>query len=219
MAPCFWLGLAGAAEPLPPTPNAPGSSGTSGATPPETQRRNPSAPAGAPAEIPPTAEPVQATDVPRSENDGALVAADLQLMKSLHEVNQDTIQVAKLAQEKGATTQTKAFGRKLAVDHTAADKMIGSYLKRKKLDMSILVAVQTSEPPEHNLGGQSGNDFDRAFASLIMDSHSKAIDGVKERRDKTTDPRLKSLLATLLPTLQRQLRSAQSIADKSNQKI
>jgi len=188
-------------------------------TPAETQRQNPSAPAGVPAQNTPTAEPVQATDVPRSENDGALVAADLQLMKSLHEVNQDTIQVARLVQEKGVTTQTKAFGRKLAVEHTVADQMIRSYLKRKKLDMSILVAVKTSEPPEHNLGSESGTDFDRAFASLIVDSHSKAIDGVKERRDKTTDPRLKSLLATLLPTLQRQLRSAQSIADKSNAKI
>ena len=221
--PCWlgWaLGLANGAEQLPPTPHAPKSNGTtSGAAAPETRVGTPGAPVAAPAGIATPAEPAQATDVPPSENDGALVAADLQLLKTLHEDNQNAIEMGKLAQEKGAMAQTKAFGRKLVADHAAADRRIGTYLKRKKLDMSILVAVKTSDPPENDLGAKTGNDFDRAFSALIVDGHSKAIEGVKERRDKTTDPGLRSLLAASLPTLRQQVKSARSIADRSNAKI
>jgi putative membrane protein len=157
-----------------------------------------------------------ATDVPAAESSGPLVGPDLEILKKLHQDNQTEIAMGRAAEARGSSSAVKTFGRKLVADHTAADKKIGAYLKAKKLDESIFTAIKVDEPAEHDLDEHTGQSFDRNFCQKMIDGHMDVIDRVGKARDRTNDPELKKLLTSLLPTLQKHLKTARSLLKTTN---
>ena len=57
-------------------------------------------------------------------------------------------------------------------------------------------------------------EFDRKFATEMLEDHKKDIAEVKEARDTTTDPKLKALLSSTLPVLEKHRDTAQKLVDK-----
>jgi putative membrane protein len=140
----------------------------------------------------------------------AALAADApdtsQVLSKLHESNLKEIEMGKLAQSKGASKDVKAYGRTLVKDHTAADKKVKALAKQEKATLP-----DAAPPMKHDDLG-TGAEFDTKFAQAMVEDHKKDIDEVKTARDSTTDPKLKSLLDGMLPTLEKHRDIAQKIA-------
>lgn len=129
------------------------------------------------------------------------------VLPKLHESNHKEIEMGKLAQKNGQSKETKSFGAMLVKDHSDADKKVKALAKKEKVDLDGAMPAMGDMPA-------SGSDFDQKFAAAMLEDHKKDIAEATEARDSTTDPKLKSLLTAMLPTLQKHEDTAQKIADQ-----
>jgi len=150
------------------------------------------------------AGPVRADDAAAPQTEEVLL--------KLHHANQMEVAAGKLAQEKGQSKDVKSFGKTLVNDHTAADKKVMALAKQEKIDLP------TSEPMSDDkmekMKSASGADFDQMFAAEMLEAHKQAVADAKSARDATADKKLKSLLATTIPVLEKHRDTAQKLTDK-----
>ena len=132
------------------------------------------------------------------------------VLGKLHHSNQMEIEMGKLAQDKGQSKDVKSFGKTLVTDHTAADKKVAALAKQEKVDLTAAM------PPMKNdqmapLKAAVGAEFDKAFASAMLEDHTKDVDAAKAARDTTTDAKLKALLDSTIPVLEKHRETAQKL--------
>jgi putative membrane protein len=130
------------------------------------------------------------------------------VLPKLHQSNLKEIEMGKMAEKNGQSQEVKDFGRMLVRDHTGADKKVKALAKREKVDLPA-----QPESTEHT-NMAAGPDFDKKFASDMLDDHKKDVTDASEARDKTSDPKLKKLLTDIVPTLEKHRDTAQKIVDE-----
>jgi putative membrane protein len=144
--------------------------------------------------------------------DKEAAAQTAQVLSKLHHSNQMEIAAGKLAQEKGQSKDVKTFGRTLVTDHSAADKKVMALAKDEKIDLPADMPM----PPDtmDKMKAASGAEFDKIFASHMLDDHKKDIADAKAARDTTADAKLKALLTSTIPVLEKHRETAQKLVDK-----
>jgi putative membrane protein len=134
------------------------------------------------------------------------------VLTKLHHSNKMEIEAGKLAQQKGESKAIKQFGKELVNDHTAADKKVVALAKQLKVDLP-----KETEPMNDGMlekaRAQTGADFDKTFASSMLDDHKKDVEETSEARDKTSNPKLKKLLTEIVPKLEKHRDTAQKLVD------
>jgi putative membrane protein len=147
---------------------------------------------------------------------GTAVAADTTatatVLGKLHHSNQMEIEMGKLAQEKGQAKEVKSFGKMLVTDHTAADKKVMTLAKQEKIDLMAAMPPMKDDKMVQ-LKTAMGAEFDKAFARAMLEDHSKDVDEAKEARDTTSDSKLKALLVSTIPVLEKHRDMAQRLVD------
>ena len=145
--------------------------------------------------------------------DSGAAAQTEEVLLKLHHSNQMEIAAGKLAQEKGQSKDVKSFGKTLVSDHTAADKKVMSLAKGEKIDLPTSEPMPADDKMD-KLKSASGADFDRMFAADMLDDHKRDIADAKAARDNTSDTKLKGLLSSTLPVLEKHRDLAQKLTDK-----
>jgi putative membrane protein len=150
---------------------------------------------------------------------GAARAADTKggadtasVLTKLHHSNQMEIAAGKMAEEKGQSKDVKSFGKTLVTDHTASDKKVMKLAKDEKIELPA--AAPMPDAAMDKLKSAPATDFDRMFASDMLEDHKKDIAEVKAARDATTDAKLKALLNETLPVLEKHEATAQKLVTK-----
>jgi putative membrane protein len=162
------------------------------------------------------------TATPR-EAEKATAAHDLDAAKvlaTLHQDNQNEIDIGKLAQQRGASKHTQEFGAMLVRDHTTADRKIMAYVKENNVVLESGDAMKLTEEKAKEgrelmakLRGLRGAELDKEFAAAMKEGHEKAIALVKDADDDVKDAKLKALLIELRPTLEMHLEHAKMIEE------
>jgi putative membrane protein len=135
------------------------------------------------------------------------------VLGKLHQSNQKEIEAGKLAEKSGKSKAVKEYGKMLVTDHSAADKKVTALAKEEKVELPA------AKPEKGDMSGMATDpDFDTKFAREMVDDHKKDIAEVTDARDSTTDPKLKKLLADMVPKLQKHEETAQKIVDSSSKK-
>jgi len=137
--------------------------------------------------------------------------APAEILTKLHHSNQMEIQAGKLAQEKGESKAVKSFGKTLVTDHTAADKHVVALSKELKVDLPK--EDVKNDGMLEKARATTGADFDKTFASSMLDDHKKDVEEATEARDKTSNPKLKKLLTAIVPKLEKHRDLAQKLVD------
>jgi putative membrane protein len=135
-----------------------------------------------------------------------------QVLMKLHHSNQMEVAAGKLAQEKGQSKDIKSFGKTLVTDHSAADKKVMALAKEEKI--TLPAAAPMPEDKMNKMKAASGADFDKMFAAEMLEDHKKDIADAKTARDSTQDAKLKALLASTIPVLEKHRDIAQRLTDK-----
>lgn len=141
---------------------------------------------------------------------GASASDTAAVLGKLHHSNQMEIQMGKMAQEKGQAKEVKAFGKTLVTDHTAMDKKVMSLAKQQKIDLPASMPPM-NDPGMAKLESATGAEFDRAFAQTMLEEHKRDVDEAKAAQAKTTDPKLKTLLGSAIPVLEKHRDTAQKL--------
>jgi putative membrane protein len=128
------------------------------------------------------------------------------VLTKLHHSNQKEVHMGQEAKTKGHSPAVKEYGATLERDHTAADEKVAALARKQNIELPPPPA-----PPKHEM--PAGEAFDKHFAKMMVDDHTKDIATVKAARDSATDPELKELLTDLLPTLEKHLETARTLAN------
>ena len=100
-------------------------------------------------------------------------------------VNVAEIDLGKLAIDRGTANAVKKFAQMMIDDHTAS----GAKLKALASDLKIDAPGQLDDKhrdQRDKLAKRSGADFDRTYASAMVDGHKDLIDQLEPRIDKKT---------------------------------
>lgn len=120
--------------------------------------------------------------------------------------------LGKLAEQRGATPQTRRFGAMLAADHTKSRRDALPLARRYHLPP--ITAMQAAGQAEQaKLMRLRGVAFDREFARYMVHDHQEDISNF-EGELKSGDPAdVLALARTSLPILRKHLKTAESIRE------
>src|SRR5262245_59654917 len=109
------------------------------------------------------------------------------LLRQIHAVNLDEIEMGKTAMDKASSSEVKKFASQMITDHTSADQKLTDLAKRTNLDLNappidpIAQALQSAaEDRKRTMRGLSGSQFEAAYVAPQVDNHSVALKLVEE---------------------------------------
>jgi len=156
-----------------------------------------------------------ANSPPAAAQKGRIGAADRSFAHDAAVSGMAEIELGKLAEQKGAATSIKDFGREMVSDHTKADDRLAAAAKREG------IVLPTEIDAEHKtaydwIGKQTGADFDRLYIRNAVDDHQKQVPLFERESRSGENPALKRFAATTLPAIQHHLQMAQAIEAEMN---
>ena len=148
---------------------------------------------------------------------------DIQVTAHQHAVDQQEIEMGKLAQKSGRAA-VKKYGGTLVNDHTAADADLTAFAKKHGLTIPddsspSAAAKKDNEDMIAKLKTLGGADFDHEFLMMMVAGHEREVTKLEADIAVVENKDLGKLLAKVKPMLQRHLDSAKTLqraAESSN---
>lgn len=141
---------------------------------------------------------------------GKLPRTDVNLIKDLHQANQEEIQLGLVAQEKSSRDDVKRFGEMMVKDHREMDAKI----TRMANDHGITLG---GESDVMNLADKFRDkkmeDFDRDYLTQMVKDHDKVI-ALVSRKSNDVKAELQAMIAEMLPKLRQHRIEARKILDE-----
>lgn len=140
-----------------------------------------------------------------------MTGPDRSTLQKLHDADQLEIQMGNLAEAKGSTRDMRAFGHRLAADHTLTERKVDAFLRKRGTDISALASTTSADPDHEMLATKSGVAFDRAFAQQIVSDHQKLGDVLDSASVETADDTLRALYQELTTVVRAHKRAAEDL--------
>jgi putative membrane protein len=166
-------------------------------------------------------KPKDTKDVAQGRNetkfDSKNQVTDAQFIVNATEINMIQIQLGQLAQQRGQTTHVKELGKMMEDAHTK------SQIDLTALAISKRISIPTS-PTDNvrntyaNLNDKSGNDFDQAYADMMVSSHKDAIKTFEDATTNRYDTDINNWAIATLPELRTNLNHSIDCQNKCNEK-
>jgi putative membrane protein len=123
------------------------------------------------------------------------------------------VELGRLAAERAASAEVKAFGQRMVTDHGKANQQLMQIALSKGIALSKeLPAARQQE--RDKFARLSGAEFDRMYMQHMVQDHKKDVAEFEKQAEKGTDPALRSFAQQTLPTLREHLTLAQGLAGK-----
>ncbi|WP_192256828.1 DUF4142 domain-containing protein [Mesorhizobium silamurunense] len=140
---------------------------------------------------------------------GPMVTADKvdtqTFVTTVPNANQFEIQSSKLAQEKSASADVKAFAKQMIEDHTKVAEDFKAAMSQGQTTASIKPAGPALGPKEQQMLGElkeaSGKDFDQKYIKMQIDAHRDAVALFSTYAKSGDDPAMKEFAKKTLPVL------------------
>jgi len=144
---------------------------------------------------------------------GKLAAADTKFVHEAAAGGMAEVELGKLAADKAASPDVKAFGQRMVDDHSKANDELKGLASQKG------ITLPSSPEPAHKamqdrLSKLNGAAFDKAYMQEMVKDHDKDVAAFKHASTSAADADLKAWAAKTLPTLQEHQTQAKSINSK-----
>lgn len=128
-------------------------------------------------------------------------------------IHLEEIQLGQLAQQRGTLSEIRELGSMMEKDHSKALNDLRSLANSK---MVTIPTSQTNKSKDvyNELNEESGEDFDAAYANIMVSKHNDAIDLFEEASTDAYDTEIKNLATTSLPTLRNHLDMSMKLQQK-----
>ncbi len=123
------------------------------------------------------------------------------------------VAIGKLAQAQATSADAKHMAAMIVKDHTQANETLAGIAKAKSLHVADAPGVEGKKSIA-DLQALQGDQFDRAFASIMVIDHQKAVAAFERASKTVTDPQLRGFAVETLPTLKSHLKMAQALEGK-----
>lgn len=122
------------------------------------------------------------------------------------------VALGQLAQQKAANPKVKDFGAMMVNDHSKANDEMKALAKSKGITLPAAIDAKEQKVKD-DLSAKSGSDFDKAYASDMIDDHKEDIKEFENASQNCKDADLKAFAVKTLPTLKMHLDAIQKIHD------
>lgn len=129
---------------------------------------------------------------------------DAQFLVNAAEINLEEIQLGQLAQQKGRTTHVKELGKAMEDAHTKSQRDLTALAQRKNISIPSSPTENAKDAYE-TLNEESGDDFDEAYADMMVSKHKDAIDIFEDASSDSHDADIRNWATTMLPALRKHL--------------
>jgi putative membrane protein len=120
------------------------------------------------------------------------------------------VKLGQLALDKGNSDVVKAFGQKMADDHTKANSELQA--ATAKSGITLPTDVKPADQATYDrLSKLDGTAFDRAYARDMVQDHIHDVAAFKQEANYGTDPSIKAFASATLPTLVEHLKMARDM--------
>ena len=142
---------------------------------------------------------------------------DSQYLVNAAETDMKEIEIGKLAQEKGADPEVKAFGKMLIEDHTKSFGQVKTLASRKNISLPASL-TEKGKDGYSKLNKESGLEFDKKFAEMMVEGHEKMIERMNKAAEKGNDEEIRVWASNKISTLTTHLDHAKKLKEKIDAK-
>jgi putative membrane protein len=120
------------------------------------------------------------------------------------------VQMGELAQRNGSSQAVKDFGKMMVEDHGKANEELKALAQQ--LNITLPDSMGSEKQNKYNeLAQKTGQEFDRAYADLMVKDHQEDIEEFREQAQEGRIPELKNWAAGKVPVLEMHLQKAQAM--------
>ena len=153
-------------------------------------------------------KPEDSKDVAEEHNDAKFEdndqEKDAQFLVNAAEIHLEEIQLGKLAQQIGRTTQVKELGKMMEDVHTKSLNDLTALAARKMVTIPTSPTDDAKDAYE-KLSDKSRNDFDKSYADMMVSEHKDAISIYEKASSECDDTDIKNWASASLPGLRKHL--------------
>ncbi len=138
---------------------------------------------------------------------------DSEFLIKAAEMQLGTIQLGKLAQEKGDSVYVKELGRMMEDSNTKSQNEIKALAQLKAVAVPTSV-TEDSKDAYKELNDENGNDFGMKYSKMMVDQHEDAIDWFEKAALDAEDASVRDWASKQLPILRENLKHAEACQEK-----
>lgn len=149
----------------------------------------------------------------QSRQGAALSNQDQKFVMDAAQSSMMEIETGRLAAQKAANADVKAFGQRMVTDHTQASNR----LMQTVADKGVTVPKELkTDHRQHvdQLSRLSGAEFDRMYLQHMVKAHDKDVAEFEKQSKNGSDAAVRSFAAQTLPTLREHQRMVRELATK-----
>lgn len=129
---------------------------------------------------------------------------DAEFLVNVAEINMEEIQLGKLAQQKGTTKEVKELGKMMEEAHIKLQSDLTALAKTKRISIPYS-PTQKAQDAYKDLNEESGEDFDKEYANMMVNGHKDAIESFEKASTDSHDKDIRNWATTVLPDLRKHL--------------
>lgn len=153
------------------------------------------------------------TEVAQESNEAKFtsnkVEEDSEFLVYAAESNLEEINLGKLAQEKGTISHVKELGKTMETHHQKAMVDLTALAQTKTMTLPMAISEDGRDAFD-KLNKQTGNDFDMAYADLMVEKHEDAIERFEDASKDSEDADIRAMATASLPTLRAHLEASRA---------
>ncbi|MFL6275107.1 MAG: DUF4142 domain-containing protein [Blastocatellia bacterium] len=148
-----------------------------------------------------------------SASSNVLSSADRDFMSKAAVGGMEEVALGRLATQKGANADVKAFGQRMVDDHSRAGNELNSLAAQKNVTLPTALD-QEHQADVDKLSKLSGAAFDREYMSMMVKDHVEDVAEFERAAATGSDNDVKAWAGRTVPTLRQHLQMAQETAGK-----
>jgi putative membrane protein len=137
----------------------------------------------------------------------AQAAGDQAFVSKIAGVGMGEVELGRLAVDKAASREVKAFGQRMIDEHTKAGNELKAIAQRKNLAWPAGPAADLTALKDR-LAKMSGAAFDRAYIDAMVNGHREVAEVMRKESQSGSDPEVKAWATKALSTVQAHLNHA-----------
>lgn len=148
---------------------------------------------------------------------GSFSSPEVRVLSAMRMINEEEVTVGRLAKERGTTAAVREYGAMLEREHADSNQKVTDTARKAGItlmDPAQTKAALVNEMPTGQqktdaqradcvaeLRALNGTEFDRVFATKMVDGHARAIEMIEQSRGQVTNAEVRNLLDGTLPSL------------------
>jgi len=145
---------------------------------------------------------------------GSLTTSDRQFVKAAAEGGMAEVELGKLAEENGGTSEVKDFGKRMVTDHTKINDQLKELAGKEDVTLPQQLNAKDKMTKE-SLSKLSGTAFDKAYMKDMVKDHTADVSEFRKESTAAHSAAVKDFASDALPTLESHLKEAKNIAPKA----